>query len=142
MSEVLRRAMAAARARRQPRRGSALRRLLTLASLALLTASPALPLVNLAHADGDGPYCCRRGRCCCAPKKAPTAGPCLRVACGCERGDGPMAPVSPVRVAAVLPAAVTLCPDRRSGLAPAARDSRALASAPEPPDQPPRRLDS
>jgi hypothetical protein len=132
--------MAWAGARRPPRRGSVLRRLLTLASLTLLTLSPALPLLNLA--DGDGPYCCRRGRCCCAPNKAPTSGPCLRVACGCERGEGPLAPVSPVRVAAILPIAVTLCPDRRAGLAPAARDSRAPAPAPEPPEHPPRRLDS
>jgi hypothetical protein len=119
-----------------------LRRLFALAGLVLLTTSPALPLVTLAHGDGDGAYCCRRGRCCCAPKATPASGPCLRVACGCERGEDPMAPVSPVRVAAILPAAVTLNPEGSVGRAPLPRDARAPAPAPEPPEHPPRPLAS
>ena len=142
MSEALGRAIGITRAMRRAPGGSVLRRLLTLTSLALLMASLALPLLNLARAEGDGPYCCRRGRCCCAPHKVPTGGPCLRVACGCERGEGPVAPVNPMRIAAILPSPVTVCPDRRAGLAPAPRDTRAPAPAPEPPEHPPRHLAS
>jgi hypothetical protein len=71
--------------------------------LAVLIGGLTLPLVGLVLAHETAPFCCSKGRCCCADDAAARDDrTCLRRGCGCERpGDAVMA--VPLQIEAVLP---------------------------------------
>jgi hypothetical protein len=72
--------------------------------LAVLLGGLAVPLVGLVLEDERAPFCCGKGRCCCADGAAGRDDrTCLRRGCGCERPDE-AAEGAPLRIEAILPA--------------------------------------
>jgi len=108
--------------------------------VAVLLGGIAVPLVGLVLAEEPGPFCCGRGRCCCAGEAArgPDERDCVRLACGCGHGDATVSG-APLPLEAVLPAAsLPAGPSSHRGqgtTAPAALLDRPHA----PPLPPPRR---
>jgi hypothetical protein len=77
-------------------------------ALAVLLGGLGLPLVGLLLADEPAPFCCGKGRCCCAGDASPADDrACLRRGCGCEQKDATVAGV-PLSFEAVLAAASRL----------------------------------
>ena len=71
--------------------------------LSVLLGGLALPPLSLVLADERAPFCCSKGRCCCADEAAGRDDrTCLRRGCGCER-PGEAVTGAPVRIQAVLP---------------------------------------
>jgi hypothetical protein len=108
-------------------------------ALAVLLGSLALPLASLAR-DEPAPFCCSRGRCCCAgePADEGSGRPCLRAACRCGKPEAiVLAP--PLRIEAVLPAAVLFATAALATLRAGAVAQVPLTRADDPPVPPPRR---
>jgi hypothetical protein len=106
--------------------------------LAVMLGGLTLPLVGLVLADEPAPFCCSKGRCCCADVAPSTdEGPCLRRGCGCGRPDG-LVTGAPLRIEAVLstPAPVAHASPAEARWEIAAE--RPVARAHEPPVPPPR----
>jgi len=109
-------------------------------ALTVLLGGLGLPLLGLALADEPGPFCCAKGRCCCANA---TAGaderPCLRRGCGCERPDATVAG-APLAFEAVLPATSRLPRLAARSLGGSLAPASPLARPHAPPVPPPRRF--
>jgi hypothetical protein len=130
--------------RRRPERVSPgprprLRPLAALFGLSVLVGGLVLPAVSFVLADDPAPFCCSKGRCCCADDAAARDDrTCLRRGCGCDHRDEAVNG-EPLRIEAVLcpPAAVTVA----VAAAPpwASADERTIARAQPPSVPPPRR---
>ena len=108
-------------------------------ALTVLLGGLGLPLLGLALADEPGPFCCAKGRCCCAEAAAGAdERPCLRRGCGCERPDVTVAG-APLAFEAVLPATSRLERPAPRLLAGTAAPGSPLARPHAPPVPPPRR---
>jgi hypothetical protein len=120
-----------------PYRSRALR-LAAAFGLAVLLGGLTLPLVGVVLADEPAPFCCSKGRCCCADV-APSAyeGPCLRRGCGCGHADE-LVTGAPLRIEAVLsaPAPVAYASPAEARWEIVA--DRPVARAHEPPVPPPK----
>ena len=108
-------------------------------ALAVLLGGLALPLVSLALADEPAPFCCGKGRCCCADAAAGAdERPCLRRGCGCEQRDVVVAG-APLWLEAVLPATSRMPRPQPRPLAGSLTPGGPLARPHAPPVPPPRR---
>ena len=106
-------------------------------ALTVLLGVLGLPLLGLA--DEPGPFCCAKGRCCCAEAAAGADGrPCLRRGCGCERPDTTVAG-APLAFEAVLPATARLDRPEPRSLEGLAAPGSPLARPHAPPVPPPKR---
>jgi len=107
--------------------------------LGVLLGGWGLPLISLALAGEPAPFCCAKGRCCCAGASAGTEErPCLRRGCGCDERDAVVAGAPPW-FEAVLPA-----PSRLAGPEPRPLDRSvapgSLFGRPHAPPVPPPKL--
>jgi len=115
------------------------RRLAAVLGLSVLLGGLALPLLGPLLADGPVPFCCSKGRCCCAGDEgARDDRTCLRRGCGCERPGASVAG-APFRIEAVLPAAGPVVAASPSEVRWEPVGERPLPRADAPPVPPPRR---
>jgi hypothetical protein len=111
-----------------------------LLGLAVLGGALVLPVLGLALADEPAPFCCAKGRCCCADAAAGAdERPCLRRGCGCERPDATVAG-APLAFEAVLPATSRLPRLAARSLGGSLAPASPLARPHAPPVPPPRRF--
>ena len=121
------------------RTGRSLRRTVKAAAgVAILLGSLALPLLSAVLADEPAPFCCSKGRCCCADVARSTdEAPCLRRGCGCGHPDE-LVTGAPLRIEAVLsPSAPVAYASPAEGRWEIAAE-RPVARAHEPPVPPPK----
>jgi hypothetical protein len=107
--------------------------------LAALLGGLWVPLLGLVLADEPAPFCCAKGRGCCAEAAAgEDERPCLRRGCGCGHEDATV-DGAPLQIEAVLPAASLLAIAPPSDARWEARSVRTIPRVEDPPAPPPRR---
>ena len=106
--------------------------------LVVLVGGLGLPLLGFVLADEPVPFCCTKGRCCCADATGAGERPCLRRGCGCSRPDAVVAG-APLRVEAVLPALTSLAPGEARRFDRCVTTPSPLDRSHEPPLPPPKR---
>jgi hypothetical protein len=107
--------------------------------LAVLLGGLGLPLLGLVLGDEPAPFCCAKGRCCCADAASgKDERPCLRRGCGCGHEDATPAG-APLQIEAVLPAPGHLVIAPPSDARWETRSVCAIPRVEDPPAPPPRR---
>jgi hypothetical protein len=107
--------------------------------LVVLGGGPGLPVLEALLADEPAPFCCGKGRCCCARELGDRddGRPCLSTACGCGGPDAATVG-APLRFEAVLPVVAPAAADPLVERPTARRAERPLTRPGEPPVPPPR----
>ena len=114
-------------------------RLAALFGLSVLLGGLVLPVVTLVVAKEPAPFCCSKGRCCCADAAAASdERTCLRRGCGCDHRDEAVNG-EPLRIEAVLSSAAPILAAPAAEVRWAGADEQPLARAQPPTVPPPRR---